>query len=183
MVFYFNIYSMKILRARLKPYASATEFISVPGRIKSLIEKNQGDEFHFVIEDSGVKTVKEYGPENINSELVNKVIEISNTPWCCKFNEDGTIEVVIGGKTNESLPRQQTVDQLKIVMKQSAKTDIGNRISDMNKQGANIQYIQNPIDSGIESYEDFEKHNKKFVPSWNLKHLLSPFSGESKKKK
>ena len=83
----------------------------------------------------------------------------------------------------ESLPRQQSVDQLKRVMKMSAKTDIGNRISDMNKQGANIQYIQNPIYSGIESYEDFEKHNKKFIPSWNLKNLISPFSGESKKKK
>jgi hypothetical protein len=53
----------------------------------------------------------------------------------------------------------------------------------MNKQGANIQYIQNPIDSGIESFEDYEKHNKKFVPSWNLKNLLSPFSGEGKSKK
>jgi hypothetical protein len=84
---------------------------------------------------------------------------------------------------NESLPRQQTVDQLKRVMKISAKTDIGNRISDMNKQGANIQYIQNPIDSGIESYEDFEKKNKKFIPSWNLKNLLSPFSDGGKKKK
>lgn len=84
---------------------------------------------------------------------------------------------------NESLPRQQTVDQLKRVMKISAKTDIGNRISDMNKQGANIQYIQNPIDSGIESYEDFEKHNKKFIPGWNVKGLLGPFPGESKKKK
>jgi hypothetical protein len=84
---------------------------------------------------------------------------------------------------NESLPRQQTVDQLKRVMKISAKTDIGNRISDMNKQGANIQYIQNPIDSGIESFEDYEKHNKKFIPSWNLKNLLSPFSGEEKSKK
>lgn len=83
---------------------------------------------------------------------------------------------------NESLPRQRTVDQLKRVMKMSAKTDIGNRISDMNKQGANIQYIRNPIDSGIESYEDFEKKNKTFVPSWNLKHLLSPFSGEEKSK-
>ena len=84
----------------------------------------------------------------------------------------------------ESLPRQQSVDQLKRIMKLSAKTDIGNRISDMNKQGANIQYIQNPIDSGIESYEDYEKHNKKFVPSWNLKHLLGPFEhGEKKIKK
>jgi hypothetical protein len=82
---------------------------------------------------------------------------------------------------NESLPRQQSVDQLKKIMKISAKTDIGNRISDMNKQGANIQYIQNPIDTGIESYEDYEKHNKKFVPSWNLKHLLGPFENGEKK--
>jgi hypothetical protein len=80
--------------------------------------------------------------------------------------------------TNESLPRQQSVDQLKRVMKQSSKTDIGNRISDMNKQGANIQYIQNPIDSGIESFEDWQKHNKKFVSSWNLKGMLGPFKGE-----
>ncbi len=92
-----------------------------------------------------------------------------------KFNEFSIV--------NEGLPRQQSVEQLKKVMKVSAKTDIGNRISDMNKQGANIQYIQNPIDTGIESYEDFEKHNKKFIPSWNLKNLTSPFSGESKKKK
>jgi hypothetical protein len=172
---------MYIVRARLKPYGGATEFISSKGRIKSLIEKNKGDEFHFVVEDKSVKTVKEFGPENINSELVGQSIIICDGPWLAQFNEDGTIDVVI--ETNESLPRQKSVDQLKKVMKMSAKTDIGNRISDMNKQGANIQYIQNPIDSGIESYEDFEKKNKSFVPSWNLKNLLSPFSGESKKKK
>ena len=172
---------MKILRARLKPYGGSSEFISSKGRIKGLIEKNKDDEFHFVVDnEEGVKTVKEFGPENINEELVGKTVIICDGPWMAQFNEDGTIDVVTG--TNESLPRQQTVDQLKRVMKLSAKTDIGNRVSDMNKQGANIQYIQNPIDSGIESYEDFEKKNKTFVPSWNLKHLLSPFSGESKKK-
>jgi hypothetical protein len=80
--------------------------------------------------------------------------------------------------TNESLPRQKSVDQLKRVMKISAKTDIGNRISDMNKQGANIHYMQNPIETGIESYEDYEKHNKKFVSSWNLKGMLGPFRDE-----
>jgi hypothetical protein len=84
-------------------------------------------------------------------------------------------------KVNEALPRQHTVDQLKRVMKIAAKTDIGNRISDMNKQGANIQYIENPIDTGIESYEDYEKHNRKFTPSWNLKGMLSPFKGEDNK--
>lgn len=83
--------------------------------------------------------------------------------------------------TNEALPRQQSVNQLKRVMKVSSKTDIGNRVSDMNKQGANIQYIQNPIDTGIESFEDYEKHNKKFVSSWNLKGMLGPFKGEDNK--
>ena len=137
--------------------------------------------FHFVIDDNGVKTVKEFGPDNINQELLGKSIIINTGPYYAKFNEDGTIDVV--EQKNESLPRQHTVDQLKRVMKMSSKTDIGNRISDMNKEGSNIQYIQNPIDTGIESYEDFEKHNKSFVPSWNLKHLLSPFSGGSKKNK
>jgi hypothetical protein len=80
----------------------------------------------------------------------------------------------------ESLPRQQTVDQLKKLRKLTKGVDIGDRISDMNKQGANIQYIQNPIDTGVESYEDYQKNNKKFIPSWNLKHLLSPFSGNKK---
>jgi hypothetical protein len=83
--------------------------------------------------------------------------------------------------TNESLPNQKSVDQLKRVMKQSARTDIGNRISDMNKQGANIHYIQNPIENGIESREDYDEHNKKFVSSWNLKGMLGPFKGEDNK--
>jgi hypothetical protein len=83
---------------------------------------------------------------------------------------------------NEALPQQHSVDQLKRVMKQSTKTDIGKRISDMNKQGANIDYIQNPIETGIESQQDYEKHNKKFKPSWNLKGLIGPFHPEPKPK-
>ena len=82
---------------------------------------------------------------------------------------------------NEGLPNKKTVDQLKKVMKMSARTDIGNRISDMNKQGANIHYIQNPIETGIESKEDYDEHNKKFVSSWNLKGMLGPFKGEDNK--
>lgn len=83
---------------------------------------------------------------------------------------------------NESLPRQGTVDQWKKLRKMTKGTDIGDRIPDLMKQGANIQYSGNVVDRGIESYEDYERHNKKFVPSWNLKHLMSPFRGESKKK-
>ena len=83
--------------------------------------------------------------------------------------------------TNEALPNKKTVNQLKKVMKMSARTDIGNRISDMNKQGANLHYMQNPIDTGIESREDYDEHNKKFVSSWNLKGMLGPFKGEDNK--
>jgi hypothetical protein len=64
----------------------------------------------------------------------------------------------------ESLPQQTTVDQLKKIKKTMDKEiggDIGDKISDMNKQGANIQYIRNPVDTGIESYQDFEKSNRK----------------------
>jgi len=83
--------------------------------------------------------------------------------------------------TNEALPNKKSVNQLKKVMKMSARTDIGNRISDMNKQGANIHYMQNPIETGIESKEDYDEHNKKFVSSWNLKGMLGPFKGEDNK--
>jgi hypothetical protein len=174
---------MKIIRARLKPISGATEFISVRGRIKSLLQKNEGDMFHFVIDDGkGVRTVKEFGPENINTELVGQIIPIVDDTLFAKFNEDGTIEVVT--ESNEgALPRQSTVNQLKKLRGKCRGTDIGDRVSDMNKQGSNIQYIQNPIDTGIESFEDFERNNKNFIPGWNLKHLISPFRNSKKKKK
>lgn len=171
---------MKIVRARLKPIGGTSEFISVKGKIKGLIERNKGDTFHFVIDEGGVKTVKEFGPENINTDLVGKVIPIVDKVYFAKFNQDGTIDVTT--ETNESLPHQKTVDQLKRLRKMTKGIDIGDRISDMNKQGANIQYIQNPIDSGIESYEDFEKNNREFIPSWNLKYLISPFRKDKKNK-
>jgi hypothetical protein len=86
-------------------------------------------------------------------------------------------------ETNESLPRQKTVDQWNKLRKMTKGVDIGDRISDLNKQGANIQYYHNVVDSGIESYEDYQKHGKKFIPSWNLKHLTGPFPEDSKKLK
>jgi len=65
---------------------------------------------------------------------------------------------------NENLPRKQTVDQLKRLRKLTKGIDIGDKISDMNKQGANIQYIKNPIDTGIQSIEDYWKHNYPIQP-------------------
>jgi hypothetical protein len=78
-----------------------------------------------------------------------------------------------------ALPRKRSVDQLKKLRKLTKGIDIGDRVPDLKKQGANIHLYQNPIDTGIESYEDFEKKNKKFVPSWNLKNKLSPFNESS----
>jgi hypothetical protein len=164
---------MEIIRARLKPYGMATEFITIANKIKALILKNQGDTFHFVIDDAGTKTVKEFGEDNINDELVNKTIPVKNSNFSLVFNPDGSINVI--DTINESLPRKHTVDQLKKLRKMMKGIDIGDRISDLNKQGNNISYYRNAIDSGVESYEDFENTNKKFIPSWNLKHLKSPF--------
>lgn len=108
------------------------------------------------------------------SKIVN--IDVDYDKYWNKSNEFFSTEQV-----NESLPRQRSVDQLKRVMKLSDKTDIGNRISDMNKQGANIQYIRNPIKTGIESFEDFEHKNKKFISSWNTQGLTNPYKNKSNK--
>lgn len=108
-----------------------------------------------------------------------------NSQW--DADEDGIYTLFIYESSdtdmNESLPRQRTVDQLKALRKMTKGIDIGDRIPDLMKQGANIHYSRNVVDTGVESYEDYERHNKKFVPSWNLKHLMSPFRGESKSKK
>jgi len=169
---------MKIIRGRLKPQKGTTyEFISVKSRIKAMLEKAKGDNFDFVIDDGGRKSVMTFGVDHINPLLVGKEIPIISDDTIAKFNEDGTIEI-LGPLKEEALPRKETVEQLKRIRKASKGIDIGDRISKMYKQGSNIHYIQNPIDTGIESYEDFEKKNKGFIPSWNLKHLTSPFRGK-----
>lgn len=158
-----------IVRARLRPMGSATEYISVQNRIKAMLLKFDNDNYDFVIDDNGRKSVKSFGVDNINPDLVGKEIPIVNDNLVAKFNDDGTIEVKVIEKTSEgALPRQSTVDQLKKIRRISKKTDIGDKIS-------NAGNISSPIDKGIESYEKFQKKNKKFITSWNLKHLKSPF--------
>ena len=92
---------MKILRARLKPNAGGPfEFVSMTARIKALIDNNEGDDFNFVIDEDGIKTVKEFGPNNVNDELVGKKIPIVDSNYLVQFNEDGNINVI--SSTNES---------------------------------------------------------------------------------
>ena len=93
-----------------------------------------------------------------------------------KFNEDGTINVVPTEEipSNEgALPRQSTVDQLNKIRRATKSVTIDDSIPKM--KGANLGYEGNTIDRGIESYEYFQKNNKSFIPSQNLKHLKSPF--------
>lgn len=165
---------MKIIRARLKAVTGArlAEFISVKGRIKALIEKNVGENFDFVLDDNGRKSVKSFGPDNIDSELVGKEAPIIDNTHFAKFNNDGTIDVIEMEKEG-ALPRESTVKQLNKIRKTTKSTTIDDRIPKL--KGANLGNEKNVIDSGIESYEDFERKNKSFKPSWNLKHLKSPF--------
>jgi len=58
----------------------------------------------------------------------------------------------------ESLPRKKSIDQLKMVRKISKGIDIGDRIPKIKDDVSNLEYIRNPIDTGIESYEDFQKN-------------------------
>ena len=61
------------------------------------------------------------------------------------------------------LPRETSVRQLKKLRAETKGTDIGDLTSGdrLNHNVPNLQYIGNPVDTGIDSYEDFtEKDNK-----------------------
>ena len=135
------------------------------------------------MESSGYKPIVYYNEDN-RKTFTKKWFEddINSIKLSFMYYID-SLTIEFSKPINESLPRENTVKQLKRIRKLSKGTDIGDRISDMNKQGANIDYINNPIDTGVESYEDYEKKNKDFIPSWNLKHLLDPFQYSKKKKK
>lgn len=124
--------------------------------------------------------IKSYGPDLIGQPdfeiLKNETLPVIGNRFGIKFNEDGTITVVSTENipSNEgALPRQSTVDQLNRIRKATKSTTIDDSIPKM--KGANLGYEGNTVDRGVESYEDFEKKNKSFIPGWNLKHLKSPF--------
>lgn len=170
---------MVIIRARLKAVKGGRveEFISIRGRIKGLIEKYPTENFDFVLDDNGRKFVKSFGPENIDSQLVGNTLPIVDNFHFAKFNTDGSIEVVMP-ENEGALPRESTVKQLEKIRKATKSTTIDDRVPKL--KGSNLDYERNYIDSGVESYEDFEKKNKSFITGWNLKHLKSPFKTKIK---
>ena len=86
---------MEILRVKLKPVkGGASEYVSIKGKIKSLINQYGGKEqLQFVIDKDGVKSVKEYGPEFMDRELIGHEAKIHGTEFV-RFNEDGTIKII-----------------------------------------------------------------------------------------
>lgn len=161
----------KIISARLSAQEgeSLNQFFRGQGntirtKIINLIERNPGADFDFLVDDNGSKSIQ------YASDLVGEVVNIVDDTCIAEFEENDEGEIEISFSFFEgALPRESTVKQLKKLRQKTKGTDIGDKISDMSKQGANISYIRNPIDTGIESIEDYWKGNKKFKPNQNIK--------------
>lgn len=191
---------MIFIRARLN-YKGKALFESIAGKIKALIKGNPDETFDFEVAEvpddielplserelrKYKKSVKTFGPEDL--ELAGKTLKFKDGSFSIKLTKKGTVDIIEPkesrimsfsdfDKVNEALPRQQSVEQLKKLRKLTKGIDIGDRVPNLKDQGANIHFMHNPVDSGIESYEDFEKNNKNFIPGWNTNHKMGPFDG------
>ena len=142
---------------------------TVQTKIINMINSNPYGNFDFLVNEDGNKYIQTM--EDLQGEVVN----IVDDNCIAEFTEDEDGSPIILLSQNEgALPQQHNIDQWKALRKMTKGVDIGDRISDMNKQGSNIQYIHNAIDTGIESSQDYDRSKKKFVPNWNLKRL-KPF--------
>ena len=75
------------------------------------------------------------------------------------------------------LPRETTLRQLKKLRSETKGKDIGDLTSNdkLNHNLPNLQYIGNPVDNGIDSYEDFtEKDNKLQTIAFKSKLVNKP---------
>jgi uncharacterized membrane protein YheB (UPF0754 family) len=110
-----------------------------------------------------------------SSKLVGETLKIADSPLCVEIKPDNKY-IISECKANEgALPQENTVRQMRKLRSETKGIDIGDRIPNLKKQGANIQYYHNVADTGIETYQDYIKKGKSFRPSWNLRHLLSPY--------
>lgn len=80
------------------------------------------------------------------------------------------------------LPRESTLRQLKKLRSETKGTDIGDLTSNdkLNHNLPNLQYIGNPVDNNIDSYEDFtEKDNKLQTIAFKSKLVNKPLVKEN----
>lgn len=152
----------------LRQFFRGTANNTIRKKIIDLVENNPGAEFDFYVDEDGEKSIK------YASDLVGEVVNIVDDQCIATFEEtvdengEPLIEILFT-IFEGALPSEKTVQQLKSLRKMTKGMDIGDKISDMSKQGANISYIRNPIDTGIESRENYEATNKKFKPNQNTK--------------
>src|SRR6056297_1908463 len=85
-----------------------------------------------------------------------------------------------------SLPRETSLRQLKDLRKITKGKDIGDLTTDdrLNKNIPNMQSIGNPVDTGIDSYEDFtEKDSKLQTIAFKSKLVNKPIKENKNKNK
>ena len=110
--------------------------------------------------------------------LAGEIVGVTDDKTLIEFNMDDNGNVIISKVETTSegaLPQQTTVDQLKKIRKQTKSVTIDDELSKLNNQGANIQFSRNPIDTGIESIQDYEISNKNFDKKHVFKRI-KPFS-------
>jgi len=82
------------------------------------------------------------------------------------------------------LPKETSVRQLKKLRAETKGTDIGDLTKDdrLNHNIPNLQYIGNPVDTGIESWEEFSKKDSKVQTiAFKSKLVNKPIVKENKK--
>jgi hypothetical protein len=92
-------------------------------------------------------------------ELLGETVGIIDDKTLIKFdlNDDGNIVITEVGDdiVNENLPQDSTVKQLKSIRKSTKKVTIDD------EQKKISPYAENPIDNGVESYQQYQKRNVK----------------------
>jgi hypothetical protein len=176
---------MKIIGCRINFGSKRELFELLPATIVRIIESNTDQNFDFKIQVNvngrNTSVIKSFGPDFIGQTdfevLRGQTLPIlgnrSTIHKFAKFNDNGTIDILDQIQNEGALPRESTVKQLQKIRQATKSTTIDDRIPKL--KGANLSHERNVVDSGIESYEDFQKKNKSFIPGWNLKHLTSPY--------
>jgi hypothetical protein len=83
------------------------------------------------------------------------------------------------------LPRETSIRQLKTLRQQTKGTDIGDLTTNdrLNKNLPNLQYIGNPVDMGIESWDEFSKKDSSLQTiAFKSKTVNKPLVNKKKKK-
>lgn len=128
--------------------------------------------YDFLVDENGRKSVK------TSVDLSGETLNLDDKTLIT-FNKNDN-DISIGITVNESLPQKHSVDQLKNLRKISKNTDIGDKVT-LKGQSNNL-FDRNPIDTGVESIQDYEDSNKKFEPNTNLKYMKQFKDFDTKKK-